>query len=96
MRLGRFALLFVVFLDTMSQGLVIPILTSIILDPSQGFMPSHTTTAARQSDFGLVMAVFFLLWFLGAAYISKLSDFIGRKEGILICLSGRSKSFTRA
>ncbi|MCP4381846.1 MAG: MFS transporter, partial [Hyphomicrobiales bacterium] len=72
----------------MSQGLVIPILIAILLDPAQGFLPTHTTSATRQLDFGVIMGVFFLSWFLGAAYISKLSDFIGRKAGILICLSG--------
>ncbi|MDA7947411.1 MAG: MFS transporter [Hyphomicrobiaceae bacterium] len=88
MHIAHYALLFVVFLDLMSQGLVIPVLTTILLNPDQGFLPAHTTTAARQFDYGLVMAVFFLSWFLGAAYISKLSDSLGRKTGILICLSG--------
>ncbi len=88
MKIGHFALLFVVFLDLMNQGLVIPILTATILDPSHGFLPPHTSAAARQFDFGLVMGVFFLFWFFGAAYISKLSDSIGRKEGILLCLVG--------
>ena len=31
---------------------------------------------------------FFLTWFFGSLYISKLSDSIGRKAGILICLLG--------
>lgn len=88
MSITRFALLFVVFLDVMSQGLVIPILTTILLNPDQGFLPSHTTSAVRQFDFGLIMGIFFFSWFLGAAYISKLSDFVGRRTGILICLSG--------
>lgn len=88
MRIRHIALLFVVFLDIMSQGLVIPILTTILLDPTQSFLAAGTSEAARQFDFGLVMGVFFLFWFFGAAYISKLSDFIGCKEGILICLTG--------
>lgn len=88
MKIRHFALLFVVFLDLMNQGLVIPILTTTFLDPSQNFLPPLTSVAARHFDYGLVMGVFFLFWFFGAAYISKLSDFIGRKEGILICLAG--------
>lgn len=35
-----------------------------------------------------MIGVFFLLWFLGAPYIAKLSDVIGRKNAILICLFG--------
>ncbi|MCR9212097.1 MAG: MFS transporter [Proteobacteria bacterium] len=88
MKLTQLALLSVVFLDIMSQGLVIPILNTVIMDPHQDFLPSGTTLAIRQFDFGLTMAVFFLAWFFGAAYISKISDFIGRKAGMLICLFG--------
>ncbi|MEM7172655.1 MAG: MFS transporter [Pseudomonadota bacterium] len=88
MRLTAFALLSVVFLDIMSQGLVIPILNTVIMEPSQPFLPTGTSVNSRQFDFGLVMGIFFLCWFLGAAYISKLSDSIGRKEGILVCLVG--------
>ncbi|MEM9684028.1 MAG: MFS transporter, partial [Pseudomonadota bacterium] len=82
------ALLFVVFLDTMNQGLVIPILNTVIMDPSQGFLPAGTTVAERQVNFGIAMGVFYFAWFLGAAYISNISDSIGRKQGILICLTG--------
>jgi DHA1 family tetracycline resistance protein-like MFS transporter len=88
MKLTQLALLSVVFLDIMSQGLVIPILNTVIMDPHQDFLPSGTSLATRQFDFGLTMAVFFLAWFFGAAYISKISDFIGRKAGMLICLFG--------
>lgn len=88
MRLTQLALLSVVFLDIMSQGLVIPILNTVIMDPKQDFLPSATSLSVRQFDFGLTMAVFFIAWFFGAAYISKISDFIGRKAGMLICLFG--------
>ncbi|MCB2185520.1 MAG: MFS transporter [Deltaproteobacteria bacterium] len=88
MSLSRFALLFVVFIDVMGQGLVFPIVTTIVMDPTQGFLPAHTATSLREIDYGVVIGVFFLAWFLGAAYISKLSDYIGRKKGILICLAG--------
>ncbi|USG60573.1 MFS transporter [Sneathiella marina] len=88
MKLTKFALLSVVFLDIMSQGLVIPILNTIIMSPAQDFLPKGTSTAVRQFDFGLTMAVFFIAWFFGAAYISKISDYIGRKAAMLICLVG--------
>ena len=88
MKLSSFALLFVVFLDVIGQGLALPIFNSLLLDPSQDFLPKDTTTGRRELAFGVVMAVFYLSWFLGAAYISKLTDVIGRKEGMLICLGG--------
>ena len=88
MKIAVVALLSVVSLDLMNQALVFPILNTIVMDPAHGILPEHTTVAERHLDFGLLMGAFFLCWFLGAAYISKISDFIGRKEGILICLAG--------
>ncbi|MEM7146905.1 MAG: MFS transporter [Verrucomicrobiota bacterium] len=88
MKLATFSLLLVVALDVMGQGVVIPVITTLLLDQNETFLPHNTPEATRQSYFGIAMGAFFLSWFLGAAYIAKLSDFIGRKQGILICLSG--------
>ena len=88
MRMANIALLMVVVLDIMGQGLLFPIINNLIMDPSLGFMPQGTSVSTRQFGYGLVIGTFFLFWFLGAAYISKVSDYIGRKQGIMICLSG--------
>ena len=88
MKIATFSLYLVITLDLMGQGLVIPVLTTLLLDPSKGFLASDLSSGTRELYFGITMGVFFLSWFLGAAYISKLSDFIGRKLGILICLGG--------
>jgi hypothetical protein len=42
----------------------------------------------RHLDYGLVIGMFFHAWFLGVIYVAKLSDAIGRKNALLICLSG--------
>jgi DHA1 family tetracycline resistance protein-like MFS transporter len=86
--LAKAALMAVVFVDVMGQGLLFPILNSLMMDPSLGFLPANTPQATRHFDYGLVMAVFYLAWLLGSVYISKISDSIGRKQGILICLLG--------
>lgn len=88
MNLSKFGLLFVVFVDVVGQGLIIPIINSLIMDPAAAFMPTGTPEGTRHFNYGLVIGVFYLSWFLGAVYISKLSDSIGRKNGILICLAG--------
>ncbi len=86
--LTRFALLAVVFVDLMGQGLVFPIINTLMMDKATGFLPASTPIATREFNYGLVIGVFFLCWFLGAAYIAKASDAIGRKNAILICLFG--------
>ena len=86
--LAKFALLAVVFVDLIGQGLVFPIINTLMMDPQQTFLPASTPEATREFDYGLVIGIFFLSWFLGAAYISRLSDSIGRKNAIMICLAG--------
>ncbi|MEC9401132.1 MAG: MFS transporter, partial [Pseudomonadota bacterium] len=86
--LAKVTLLFVVFVDLLGQGLVFPIINSLVMEPSTSMLPQSTSDAMRHFDYGLIIGVFFLCWFFGAPYISKLSDVIGRKNAILICLFG--------
>ncbi|MDX5594594.1 MFS transporter [Pseudovibrio sp. SPO723] len=86
--IARLALLMVVFIDVMGQGLIFPILTTLLLREDSAFLMEGNDLLGREATFGVVLGVFYLFWFFGAAYISKLSDYIGRKNGILICLTG--------
>jgi len=84
----KITLMFVVFIDLIGQGLVFPIINTLIMEPSSGFLPRATPTDTRHFDYGLVIGVFFLSWFLGVVYVAKVSDSIGRKNALLICLAG--------
>ena len=84
----RLSLMMVVFVDVMGQGLILPIINTLLIDPSSHFLPSDTSHGTRELLYGLLLGAFYIFWFLGAAYISKLSDYIGRKNGIVICLVG--------
>ena len=88
MNLSRLSLLLVVFIDVMGFGLIVPIFNTVLLNPQQPFLPRGTPANIRQLDYTVLIVVFFLFYFFGAAFIAKLSDYIGRKSGILICLSG--------
>ncbi|MEX3008104.1 MFS transporter [Hoeflea sp. TYP-13] len=88
MSISRFALLMVVFIDIMGQGLMYPLISSILFDTNRDFLPHSMSEASREVRYGIVIGLFFGAWFFGAAFISKLSDYIGRKYGILICLTG--------
>lgn len=85
---AKVTLLFVVFVDLLGQGLVFPIINALIMEHSSSFLPQNVSDDSRHLYYGLVIGVFFLCWFLGAPYISRLSDVIGRRNAILICLSG--------
>ena len=86
--IAKITLMFVVFVDLIGQGLVFPIIDTLVMEPSSGFLPQTTTAAMRHFDYGLVIGIFFLSWFLGVVYVSKVSDSIGRKNALLICLGG--------
>ena len=72
MRLVHFALLFVVVIDVMGQGLVLPIVNTLILDPSAGFLTSDTSLATRQLDYGVVIAFTLALSLWRGADIAQL------------------------
>ena len=74
MSISKFAPLFV---DVAGQGLIIPILNTLILDPGTDYLRAETPQSSRHFYYGLVIRVFYLSWFLGAVYNSKLSDSIG-------------------
>jgi MFS family permease len=86
--IAKITLLFVVFVDLIGQGLVFPIINTLIMEPSSSLLPASTTDVERHIDYGLVIGIFFLAWFLGVVYVAKLSDSIGRKNALLICLGG--------
>ncbi len=86
--MAKITLMFVVFVDIIGQGLVFPIINSLIMQPDSGFLPENTSTGLRHFNYGLVIGMFFLAWFLGVVYVAKVSDSIGRKNALLICLFG--------
>ena len=88
MQLLRLSLMLVVFVDVMGQGLILPIINTLLIDPKSTFLPASMEHGTREIYYGVLMATFYIFWFFGAAYISKLSDYIGRKNGMVICLVG--------
>ncbi|MGV6803146.1 MAG: MFS transporter [Ruegeria sp.] len=87
-KFAKITLLFVVFVDLIGQGLVFPIINSLIMETKSDFLPESTPMGSRHFYYGLVIGCFFLSWFLGVVYVSKVSDSIGRKNALLVCLGG--------
>jgi len=88
MSLSKAGLLVVVFVDVAGQGLIFPIIATLLNDPQSGLLPASASDGTRRLYYGITLGTFFLAWFLGAIYISRLSDSIGRRNGILLCLAG--------
>lgn len=86
--LANLPLFLVLFIDSMGLGLLFPILNSILVDPASTFLPMMTSIATRDFLYGLTVGIFMLCWFFGAAILGDLSDTIGRKKALIICLLG--------
>lgn len=81
-------LLLIIFIDSMGLGLVFPLLNAIIIDPVSNFLPHDFSAHIRNLIFGFTISIFMLAWFFGASFLGDLSDQIGRKKSLLICLWG--------
>lgn len=83
-----FPLFLVLFIDGMGLGLLFPILNTILLEPQAGFLPGQLSVSLRATYYGFTVGIFMICWFFGAAILGDLSDNIGRKRALLICLIG--------
>lgn len=81
-------LLLALLIDSMGLGILFPILTTIILNPETSILPVALSSAWRNFDYGLLLASFMLCWFFGAAILGDVSDQIGRKKSLFVCLFG--------
>jgi DHA1 family tetracycline resistance protein-like MFS transporter len=81
-------LFLVLMIDGMGLGLLFPILNSIIVDPSSAFLSAATTNGFRDILYGFIIGIFMICWFFGSAILGDLSDTVGRKRVLVICLLG--------
>lgn len=87
-------LLLVIFIDSIGLGLIFPVLNGLIFNPSSHFLSGEFSSPfMRNLVYGSIVGVFMLCWFFGAAILGDLSDKIGRKKSLLICLFGAFLSY---
>lgn len=79
---------FIVFLDLLSLGIVIPVLTPLFYNPETSVLPHSFTFAQRSIVYGLLNAVYPLAQFFAAPILGALSDKYGRKKILLMSLIG--------
>lgn len=83
-------LLLVLLIDGMGLGLVFPILNGLIFESQ--FMGAMTPVM-QNVIYGVIVSIFMFCWFFGAAVLGDLSDKIGRKKSLQICLFGAFLSY---
>lgn len=81
-------LFLVLFIDGMGLSLLFPIVNSMIMDPQSTFVAANTSISMRQFLYGFVIGIFMICWFFGATILGDLSDMVGRKKALMLCLLG--------
>ncbi len=81
-------LFLIVAIDSMGLGIIFPLLSSMIMDPNSTFLAAETTSFHRDILYGLIIGIYMLAWFFGAAVLGDISDIVGRRKSLLVCLGG--------
>ncbi len=92
-RRALFSLMLVLFIDGMGQGIIFPILTATITNPHATLLLHHASQSVRDIWYGILIAVYYLIWFLGSTILGDWSDSVGRKKSLVLCLSLAAISF---
>lgn len=85
-------LLLVLLIDGMGLGLVFPILNGLLFN-SPFLAKTLASPALQNLVYGAIVGIFMFCWFFGAAVLGDLSDKIGRKKSLQICLFGSFLSY---
>jgi MFS family permease len=87
------ALFLVIIIDQMGITFIFPILTPLFTDPNSQLFAASISSGTRDFYYGLCLALYPLLMFFGAPLLGSLSDQIGRKKTLLLCLIGSAAGF---
>ena len=82
-KLSIMTLLIVIFIDGMGLSLLFPLLTHVIVKH-----PLFSTSIPLTMLYSLIISVYTFFWFIGSTVLGDLSDKIGRKKALMLCLFG--------
>lgn len=93
-RSAFYSLFLVLFIDGLGQGLLFPILAGAVLPAHSAYLlTASASLATRNLWYGIIIAAFGLLWFIGGPILSDFSDSKGRKFSLLLCLTGSAAGY---
>ncbi|OZA94458.1 MAG: MFS transporter, partial [Rhizobiales bacterium 39-66-18] len=84
------ALFLAVFLDIFSFGLMYPLIVGLFDGPGFG---GHVTAANRDLMMSLAFALFPIGAFFGCALLGDLSDALGRRRTLVVCMAGLAAGY---
>lgn len=85
--------LLAIIVDYFGWGLVYPLATAIINDPTSGLVAPSATVAMREFYLSLSFLLYPLCMLFGTSTLGDLSDILGRKKVLFFCTIGIGLSF---
>lgn len=86
-------LFFIILIDAIGMGLIIPIFTPIFIDNSIHLFNSHFSLGDRELLLSAVFAIYPLAMFIGAPLLGAISDKYGRKKTLVWTLFGNTGGY---
>lgn len=83
-------LFMVIFVDVMGLCIAFPVLAPLFFDPINGLLPASVNLTSRNFLYGLQLSLWPICMFISAPIIGDLSDKLGRKKVLLLCLFGEA------
>ncbi len=81
-------LFLMLIIDTMGIVLVLPLLGPLFANQTSSIVSVTMSVGMRDLLYGVTLSIFCIFMFFGAPFLGGLSDHIGRKRVLLICLFG--------
>lgn len=80
-------------IDNMGVGLIFPVLSPLFVSIHGGMLPTNASVELRDLFYSLTLGLFGVGMFIGAPILGDLSDQLGRKKVLLLCLICTSIAF---
>ncbi|WP_185967354.1 MFS transporter [Legionella israelensis] len=90
---NHFAFLFAIFVDGITISIVFPILDILLINERTTILSHQSTVYFREIVYSFVIFIYTVSWAWGNAFMSALSDKIGRKPTLLFAMMGRMVGF---
>lgn len=91
--LAALPLFLAILIDGAGLGLLFPVLNAVMIDPNSHFLTNTVSESTRNILYGIAVSSFMFFWFFGAAILGDLSDAIGRRKALIICLVGSAVGY---
>lgn len=85
-------LFLVLVIDMIGVGIAIPILSPLFMAADGGVLV-NASVAQRNFWYGFTMTSFSFFMFFGAPFLGDLSDYLGRKKVLILCLIGTALGY---